>query len=174
MDEHLSHLARRRPQSGQQLARSGHGNQPFTEGTVPMYLSDPFGSLFDFQAALDALHASDWLAAGPSSAGSYPPINVFRKGEDYVLIAELPGVAKSDLDVQVKDNSVRLSGSKKVSFPEKAGIHRRERSGGRFDRAVALPIQIDMERSKAEFRDGMLAVFLPQAESDKPKRVEIR
>ncbi len=141
---------------------------------MPMYVPDPFGSLFDFQAALDALHASDWLAAGPSSTGAYPPINVFRKGEDYVLIAELPGVAKSELDVQVKDNAVRLSGSKKVTFPDNAGIHRRERSAGRFDRAVTLPIQIDTERSKAEYRDGMLAVFLPQAEADKPKRVEIR
>jgi HSP20 family protein len=141
---------------------------------MPMYMPDPFGSLFDFQAALDALRASDWLAGGPSGAGAYPPINVFRKGEDYVLIAELPGVARSDLEIQVKDNSVRLAGVKKISYPEKAGVHRHERLSGHFDRVLTLPIEIDAERTKAEYRDGMLALFLPQAETDKPKRVEIR
>ena len=141
---------------------------------MPIYVPDPFGSLFDFQAALQALHASDWLSTGPSSAGTYPPINVFRKGEDYVLIAELPGIAKSDLDIQVKGNTVRLSGTRKVGYPDKAGMHRRERTAGQFDRALTLPIQIDTERSKAEYRDGMLALFLPQVERDKPKRVEIR
>ena len=141
---------------------------------MPMYMPDPFGSLFDFQATLDALRASDWLAGGPSGAGAYPPINVFRKGEDYVLLAELPGIARSDLEIQAKNNSVRLAGVKKISYPEKAGIHRRERLTGHFDRVLTLPFEIDADRTKAEYRDGMLALFLPQAESDKPKRVEIR
>ena len=134
---------------------------------------DPFGSLVDFQEALEALRASSWLESSPSGAGSYPPINVFRKGDDFVLITELPGIRKSELDIQIKDNTVRIAGSKDIRYPEKAGLHRRERLAGRFDRALALPIQIDAERTKAEYHDGILALFLPRAERDKPKQVKI-
>jgi HSP20 family protein len=138
-----------------------------------MFLSDPFGSLLEFQEALEALRASSWLESSPSGAGAYPPINVFRKGEDFVLVAELPGIKKSDLDIQVKENTVRIAGSKNVSYPEKAGLHRRERLVGRFDRALSLPIKIDADQTKAEYRDGILALFLPRAERDKPKLVKV-
>ena len=135
--------------------------------------SDPFDALASFQQALDAFRASDWLEAGPSGGGAYPPMNVFRKGDDFIIITELPGVKKSDLDVQVKGRTLRLSGQKTVAFPEKAAVHRRERLSGRFDRAVTLPVEIDPERVKAEYRDGILALFLPRAESDKPKTIKI-
>ena len=64
---------------------------------------------------------------GPSGGGSYPPMNVFRKGDDFIIVAEVPGIRKSDLDVQVKGNTIRLAGTKAVNYPEKAGMHRRER-----------------------------------------------
>ena len=54
--------------------------------------SDPFNALSNFQQALDAFRASSWLDAGPSGGGAYPPMNVFRKGDDFVIITELPGV----------------------------------------------------------------------------------
>ena len=60
---------------------------------------DPFDALSNFQAALDAFRDSSWLGAGPSGVGAYPLMNVFRKGDDIIIIAELPGVKKSDLDV---------------------------------------------------------------------------
>ena len=80
---------------------------------------------------------------------------------------------KSDLDVQVKGRILRLSGAKSVAFPEKASVHRRERASGSFDRAVTLPVEIDPDGVKAEYRDGVLALFLPRAESDKPKTIKI-
>ena len=135
--------------------------------------SDPFDALVSFQQALDAFRASDWLEAGPSGGGAYPPMNVFRKGDDFIIITELPGVKKSDLDVQVKGRTLRLSGQKTVAFPEKAAVHRRERLAGRFDRAVTMPVEIDPDGVKAEYRDGILALFLPRAESEKPKSIKI-
>jgi len=136
--------------------------------------SDPFDALSNFQAALDAFRESDWLEeAGPSGVGAYPLMNVFRKGDDFIIIAELPGVKKSDLDVQVKGRTLRLAGAKSVSYPEKASVHRRERLAGQFDRAVTLPIEIDPNGVKAEYRDGVLALFLPRAESDKPKTIKV-
>jgi HSP20 family protein len=135
--------------------------------------SDPVDALLNFQAALDAFRTSNWLEAGPSGVGAYPVMNVFRKGDDFIVIAEVPGVTKSDLDVQVKGRTLRLAGVKSVSYPEKASVHRRERLAGRFDRAVTMPIEIDPDGVKAEYRDGILALFLPRAESDKPKTIKV-
>jgi HSP20 family protein len=136
-------------------------------------LSDPFDALSSFQQALDAFRASGWLEAGPSGGGAYPPLNVFRKGDDFVVVAEVPGVTKSDLEVQVKGSTIRLSGVKSVSYSEKAAVHRRERLGGEFDRAVTLPVEIDPDGVKAKYRDGILALFLPRAERDKPKSIKV-
>jgi HSP20 family protein len=136
-------------------------------------LSDPFDALSSFQQALDAFRASGWLEAGPSGGGAYPPLNVFRKGDDFVVITEVPGVTKSDLEVQVKGSTIRLSGAKSVSYSEKAAVHRRERLGGEFDRAVTLPVEIDPDGVKAEYRDGILTLFLPRAEHDKPKSIKV-
>lgn len=135
--------------------------------------ADPFDMLLRLQQALDTSRASDWLGAGPSGRGSFPPMNAFRKGDDYVLVAELPGVDRADLDIQVKGNTIRLAGTKAPKYPDKAGLHRRERLFGRFDRAVALPIEIDAEKVQATYQDGMLALLLPRAERDKPRRIAI-
>jgi HSP20 family protein len=136
-------------------------------------LMDPFDALTSFQQALDAYRTSGWLDSSVSGGGAYPPVNVFRKGDDFIIIAELPGVKKSDLDVQVKGRTIRLAGAKTVSYPEKAALHRRERLAGRFDRAVTMPVEINADRVKAEYRDGVLALFLPPAESEKPKSIKV-
>lgn len=135
--------------------------------------ADPFDALSSLQQALDSFRASSWLASGPSGGGSYPPMNMFRKGDDFIIIAEVPGIKKSDLTVQVKGSTIRLAGTKSVNYPEKAGLHRRERLAGRFDRAVTLPVEIDAEGVKAECHDGVLALYLPRAERDKPKSIQV-
>ncbi len=136
-------------------------------------LSYPFDTLSTFQQALDFLRSSSWLASGLSGSGGYPPVNIFHKGDDFIVITELPGVKKSDLSVQVKGRTIRVSGNKSVAYPEGAGVHRRERNGGRFDRAVTLPVEVDADAVKAECRDGILALFLPRAESDKAKSIQV-
>ena len=139
---------------------------------MPLF-PDPFDTLAGLQEALDTFRSSGWLATGPSGGGGYPPMNVFRKADDFIVIAELPGTAKSDIEVQVKGRTIRIAGSKAVSYPEKASLHRRERLSGRFDRAVTLPVEINADGVKAECRDGVLALFLPRAERDKPKTIAV-
>jgi HSP20 family protein len=134
--------------------------------------ADPFNALFQFQQALDAFRTSGWLGSGPSSSGAYPPLNVFRQGDDIVLITELPGIRKSALDIQVKANTIRIAGSKAVHYGDAAALHRRERLAGRFDRAITVPVEVDADRVKAEYRDGILALYLPRAERDKPKSMD--
>ena len=90
-----------------------------------------------------------------------------------MIVTELPGVKKSELDIQVKDNAIRIAGVKAVDYTEKASLHRRERAAGRFDRAVTIPVRIDADRVKAEYQDGILALYLPRAEQDKPRAIKI-
>jgi HSP20 family protein len=116
---------------------------------------------------------SGWLQDLTTSRGPFPPINVFQQGEDILAIVELPGINKSDLQIQVKDNAIRISGRKAVEFPEGVSVHRRERVRGDFDRTLSLPVQLDPDGIKAEYRNGILALFLPRAESDKPRTIAI-
>jgi HSP20 family protein len=136
-------------------------------------LSDPFETLLKLQQALDAFQASSWLQSGPSGTGAYPPVNVFRKGDDFVVITEVPGIKKSDLEIQVKGNTIRVAGTKPVAYSEKASLHRRERLAGRFDRAITIPVEIDADKATAEFHDGILALYLPRAERDKPRSIKL-
>jgi HSP20 family protein len=134
---------------------------------------DPLRPLLGLQDALQAFRTSGWLQSSPSGSGSYPPLNIFRKGDDLVLIAEVPGINKSDLDVQVKGRTIRLAGSKAVKYPDNASLHRRERLTGRFDRSVTLPVEVNPDGVKAECHDGILALFLPRAERDKARSINI-
>lgn len=140
---------------------------------MPPAFSNPFDALFQFQEALDSLRDSSWLEAGPSGGGTYPPLNVFSKGDDIVIIAEVAGIDKSELQVQVKGDTLRIAGIKRTRYSEQASLHRRERLVGNFDRAIALPVEIDAARVKAECRDGILAVYLPRAERDKPRSITV-
>jgi HSP20 family protein len=136
-------------------------------------LADPFEALFRLQRELEGRRASDWLEDTTSGMGAYPPINVFQQGHDFVAIVELPGVGKGDLELQAKENTIRISGKKSVVYGDKVSVHRRERVAGNFDRMITLPVQIDPNGIKADLRDGILALYIPRAESDKPRAIKI-
>lgn len=134
---------------------------------------DPFDTLFGLQKALEARFASGWLGDATSGTGAFPPINVFSKGDDFIAVIELAGVAKDSLDIQAKQNTIRISGKKHVQYDEKASLHRRERVSGNFDRSITLPVQVNPAGIKAEYRDGLLTLFIARAESDKPRAIKI-
>jgi HSP20 family protein len=136
--------------------------------------TDPFDALFALQRALDARLESDWMGGGTAAMGSYPPINVFQQGEDFVAILELPGVDKKNLDIEAKENTIRISGRKPVSYEEGASVHRRERVAGTFNRTLSVPVQMDPDGIQAEYRDGVLALFIPRAASEKPRTIKIK
>jgi HSP20 family protein len=135
--------------------------------------SDPFDALFNLQRALEGRLTSGWLHDLTTSQGPFPPINVFQQGEDALAIIELPGVDKDSLQVEAKENTVRIAGKKAGAYPEGVSVHRRERTFGEFDRTLSLPIALDPDRIKAEYRDGILALYLPRAERDKPRAIKI-
>ena len=98
---------------------------------------------------------------------------MFQRGDDILAIIELPGLDKKNLQIQAKENTIRISGSKTADYPDQVSVHRRERVFGEFDRTLSLPVQLDADAIKAEYRDGILALFLPRAERDKPRTIQI-
>jgi HSP20 family protein len=133
----------------------------------------PLDALFDLQRALDARLDSDWLRDATAGTGAFPAINVFQQGDNLVAILEVPGVDKADLEIQAKGNAIRISGKKAITYPEGVSVHRRERLSGTFDRTLTVPMEIDAEGIKAEYRHGVLALFMPRAEVDKPRSIRI-
>jgi len=134
---------------------------------------DPFEALFTLQRALDARIASDWIGRGTAAIGSFPPVNIFQKGEDLVAVVELPGIDKNDLEIEAKENTIRIRGRKAIAYGEQASVHRRERISGVFDRTLSVPIRIKPDGIRAEYRDGVLALFVPRAEADKPRSIKV-
>jgi len=135
--------------------------------------ADPFDALFRVQRALDQRLDSDWLEDATGGVGAFPPVNVFRQGNDFAAVIEMPGVSKDDLGLEVRGNAIRISGKKTIDYGGNASVHRRERVAGSFDRTITLPVQLDADRVAAEYRNGVLILSLPRAESDKRRAIKI-
>jgi HSP20 family protein len=135
--------------------------------------NDPFATIMALQRALESRRESRWMRGGTTGMGAYPPINIFQKGDDFVAVIELPGVGKSDLQIEAKENNIRLSGKKAMDYDQNASVHRRERVFGTFDRTISLPVQVVADAIRAEYRDGILALFMPRAAREKPRTIKI-
>lgn len=133
----------------------------------------PYQALLDLQQALDSRRRSNWLRESTAGRGSYPPINVFQKDDDFIAIVELAGIDKEDIDIEVNENAIRLSGTKKPDYPEGVSAHRRERVFGHFDRTISVPVMFDQSRIEAEYRNGILALRVPRAEQSKPRKIDV-
>lgn len=138
-----------------------------------MRFSDPFETLQSVQRALDAAMSSDWFGIGTTSRGAFPPVNVFQQDDDFVVVTELPGMSKSEIELKVQNSELQIAGKRNIDYGEGASLHRRERRAGSFNRTVSFPADINPKGVKAEYRDGILAVFVPRAESAKPRTVAI-
>jgi|SRR5688500_16598926 len=108
----------------------------------------------------------------PYGAG-YPAINVWEDGEAAYIECELPGMTLDDIEVLVTGSDVTLKGERKLGEQQGASWHRRERSSGSFARTMTMPWAIDADKVSATFRDGVLTVQFPRAESAKPKKVKV-
>ena len=104
----------------------------------------------------------------------YPSVDVSETADNFEVRAELPGVAKDDLHVSVKDNLLTLSGEKRQEKVDDTQNYRRvERRYGNFQRKFALPPEVETDDIKAEFSDGVLVLSIPKPEAAKPAEVPI-
>jgi HSP20 family protein len=103
-----------------------------------------------------------------------PKVDVVDRENEIVVKAEVPGVEKKDLDISVSDNSVTIKGStRREEKEEKGDYDRREISVGSFSRTVALPAEVDGNKAKANFKDGVLELTIPKAEKAKRHSVKL-
>ncbi len=105
----------------------------------------------------------------------YPLINVRSDQDTLYVDALLPGVEADGVEITVQQNTLTITGERKPSsdLPEGGVWHRRERGGGKFLRTVELPVDVDTDKVKAEYRNGLLHVILPKAAAARPTRVQI-
>ncbi|WDP86302.1 MAG: Hsp20/alpha crystallin family protein [Desulfobacter sp.] len=125
------------------------------------------------QKAVAQARDTNYFQTGVTGRGVYPFINLFETDGDLVLAAELPGIKKEELTLEVREDVLRLSGARKIEYAQDCSCHRLERKGLHFDRSLKLPFRIESVKIRAEFQNGLLQVFLPRAESDKPKKIVI-
>jgi HSP20 family protein len=103
-----------------------------------------------------------------------PAMDLVETDHDLVLKADLPGLDKDDVNIEVKDGVLTVSGERKAEHEERTdGFYRVERAFGTFSRSMSLPQRIDAERISASFDKGVLEVRIPKPEERKPHRVEI-
>jgi HSP20 family protein len=103
-----------------------------------------------------------------------PSVDVSETEDNFEVRAELPGVAKDDVHVSVKDNLLTLSGEKRQEKEDDSQNYRRvERRYGNFHRKFALPPEVETDDIKAEFSDGVLTLSIPKPETTKPTAIPV-
>jgi len=109
-----------------------------------------------------------------SSDRNYPLVNVWANEKSALITAELPGLTKDDIELNVLENTITLSGERKTDvIPEDAKYHRQERSYGSFTRTIRVPYKIDVDKVEAVFANGVIKITLPRAEEDIPKKIKV-
>jgi len=128
-------------------------------------LRDNFDGLFETFFGRKPMERQDfWL----------PTVDIVENNGNIEVKVELPGMNKDDIKVTIKNNMLRLSGERKQEEETKEKtFHRIERYFGKFCRTIQLPADIDADKIKAKYKDGVLNITLPKPKSMKPKEIEV-
>jgi len=154
---------------GKELARRGGWMSPFEE----------FERFFDeaWSERWPSLFRGGWPQLGrlrPPFEGRWPRVDVIDRDEEVVVRAELPGVKKEDLDVTMTDTTVTIKASTKAEEKEEKGQYfRRELAQGEFQRVIGLPQEVDGDKAKATFKDGVLELNIPKVKRTPRKTVKV-
>jgi HSP20 family protein len=137
--------------------------------TDPFYLlQNRLNRLFDFPFAPfaeETFPMTSWV----------PACDIYETEKEIVVKAEVPGLKKEDVHVSIANNVLTIRGERKFEGEVKReNFHRVERNYGEFLRSFTLPAFIDSNKILAEFKDGLLWVFLPKHEEAKPKQIEVK
>ncbi|MDB6151756.1 MAG: Heat shock protein Hsp20 [Chthoniobacteraceae bacterium] len=114
----------------------------------------------------------------PSSTGLFggwsPALDVYDQKESFLILCELPGMKKEDIEITVQDNTLTVSGERKMERERVEGeTFRSERYFGKFQRSVTLPASVESSQVKATYKDGILHVELPKSEEAKQKHIQV-
>ena len=138
---------------------------------------DPARELDAFQSDFNRLVDSFFGGRSNGNGGArrwVPAIDLVETADSLVLKADLPGLTEDDVEIEVKDNVLTISGERSSEQEDKAeNYHRVERSYGSFSRSLTLPEGVDPESVKAEFDNGVLQVTVPKPAERKPHKISI-
>lgn len=137
---------------------------------------DPFQELVAMRNRLDRTLNDPNPQPAQDSVGTWtPPVDVFERDDQLVIRAEIPGVQKEDMDVQIENGVLILHGERKQETDIKEeSAYRMERIYGMFTRSFTLPTTVDATKVAATYKDGILEVTVPKAEAAKPKQIVIQ
>ena len=141
---------------------------------------DPFAQIPSLQQEMDRLFSQYLRRIGREeealAPGAWAPVvDIYETDEKMVIKAELPGLKKEDIDIEVRDNTLTLKGERKFEKEIKQENHHRvEWAYGSFQRSLPLPSTIKQEAIEATFKDGILEVSLPKAEETEPEQIRIQ
>lgn len=115
-----------------------------------------------------------WLEEA-ASADITPPIDITERDDEYIIKADMPGIKKQDIDINLENGVLTISAETKSEAEEKSGerVIRSERRYGNYVRSLRLGTQINEANVKATLQDGVLELVLPKAESVKPKKIAV-
>lgn len=111
----------------------------------------------------------------PTSTSAWAPnVDIFENENELVVKAELPGIDQKNVELNVENNVLTISGERKLEFEDrKENYHRVERAYGTFSRSFSLPRLIDESKIEADYKDGVLTVHVPKHEKAKPQKIKI-
>jgi HSP20 family protein len=138
------------------------------------------GNLQSFQDEMNRMFNQFFRGGAGEEAGWgvrtwAPPVDIYETDDALVLKAELPGVSKDDVSIEIHQNTLILRGQRKHEAEVKEDrYHRVERAYGTFQRSFVLPTLVDQEHVQASYTDGVLELRLPKSEAAKPKRIAIQ
>lgn len=137
---------------------------------------DPFADLLDLQRQINRLFDISFsrFPVRFEAEEFLPAIDLYEMDQEYVIEAELPGLNQKEIEVNIEDDYLTIKGEKKREREIKSeDYHRAERFYGKFERRIALPSDIDKEKVKASYKDGVLKITLPKREEAKPKQIKV-
>jgi HSP20 family protein len=111
----------------------------------------------------------------PRSASVFPAMNAWTTDEEEVVTAALPGLNPDEVDLEIVNDVLTISGERKNQAPGgETPYHRRERVDGKFSRSIQLSFPVDSNKVSAAYENGILTVRLPRAEADKPRKIIVK
>ena len=138
---------------------------------------EPFRELSSLQTEMNRLFNAAFEGPGGGNGGARrwtPAMDLLETEDEFVLRADLPGLSESDVNIELEDNVLTVSGERKTEHEDKReGFYRMERAYGSFSRSLTLPKGIDPEAVTAGFDRGVLEVRVPKPEQRKPRRINI-
>ena len=131
----------------------------------------PFDRMFDDIVGKSFPEINQQVGVNPFQGTAYPKVNVYEYDTKIGVIAEIPGLDKKDLNVEVEDGVLTVSGDKSHGFDEgKAKVLRRELKHSSFKRQFTLGEKLDGDNISANFKDGILSIEIPKIEPALPKK----